>query len=136
MFHTLSNISSCKNDVTPKELNELFSKTMQNNKNQGVTGILIFKNNLFFQILEGQKETLAQLFTKIIEDSRHSHIIKIIDHAIEERAFNDYETGFEIIDNTEKIKKLKQYINWLKLAELKSIDNVIKTIENFIGERI
>ena len=87
---------------------------------------------MFFQVLEGDYNFIKDLYLKIEKDERHWHVIKIIDNPIGIRAFNDYETGFGIVDNQEKFSKLKNYVNWLKIAELHSIANVIKSIENFV----
>ncbi len=62
-------------DLTDKnyssEIIKIVNKSRINNKNLGVTGILLFSGSHVFQYLEGDNDTIATLLYRIKKDSRH-----------------------------------------------------------------
>jgi adenylate cyclase len=46
-----------------------------NNKKKGITGVLIFVQGLFFQLLEGDEKIVDELFAYIKEDERHEEVM-------------------------------------------------------------
>jgi len=133
MLYNLCYVSSSKASLTAKDLEHLFHVNKRNNMELNISGILVYNNGNFLQILEGEKQKIDSLYKKISKDHRHSDIIKLISTSINERIFKDYENGFIIVNDIKKLKQLENYLNWLKEAEIKSVDKVIRIIENFIG---
>tara|TARA_R110002012_G_scaffold127225_1_gene279410 strand:- start:5194 stop:5346 length:153 start_codon:yes stop_codon:yes gene_type:complete len=43
--------------------------------------------------------------------------------------------GFLIVNDLKKQKTLEDYLNWLKQAEIESVDKVVGIIENFINNK-
>lgn len=132
MLQTICYVSNSSPNLTNKELQELLHSTKENNLKLKISGVLIHNNGNFFQIIEGLQKNIEALYRKIMIDKRHHHVIELINQPIKQRVFRDYETSFSIIDNSEKMQKLETYLNWLKNAEMKSIDKLIKVTENFI----
>ncbi len=132
MLQTICYVSNSKINLTTKELQKLFYSAKKNNLKHKISGILIHDNGNFFQIIEGSKKNIKKIYKKIAQDKRHHHVIELINQSIKQRVFKEYETEFSIIDDNEKIQKLENYLNWLKNAEMKSIDKLVKVIENFI----
>lgn len=84
-------------ETTPfsqKDITTLLGKARFNNDKLGVTGMLLYDNGSFFQILEGQPETVTLILDEIQKDQRHNHIVKIIHEEIEERNFSDWTMGY------------------------------------------
>lgn len=135
MLYNLCYVSSAKNNLSNLDLEHLFVVNKRNNIDLDISGILIYNNGNFLQILEGEQQKVHTLYTKISKDGRHNSIIKLIDTPIEERIFDDYGSGFIIIDDNKKLNQLKHYINWIKEAELSHVDKVIKIVENFIDKK-
>lgn len=84
-------------ETTPfsqKDIATLLGKARFNNDKLGVTGMLLYDNGSFFQILEGQPETVTLILDEIQKDQRHNHIVKIIHEEIEERNFSDWTMGY------------------------------------------
>lgn len=134
MLHTLCYVSSCKDTLTAKDLEHLFLVNKRNNTEHGVSGILIYNNGNFLQILEGDEDTVKNIFKKIKRDSRHRNLITLINNSIDERIFHDYESGFIHFEDPKKRKELRNYISWLKEAEIKNVDKVVRIVENFIAK--
>lgn len=132
MLKTICYISDSQEHESLDKLNDLYLKAKANNLKNNITGILIYKNQNFLQVLEGQQGIVDQTFTKIRYDSRHQNIFKVINTSIEERIFEDYNFGFTIIDNKNGLNNLYNYLEWLKDANNKLANKVITMVENFI----
>lgn len=135
MLYNLCYVSSAINTLSEEDLEHLFRVNKRNNTHLNISGILVYNNGNFLQILEGEKLRIQNLFRKICQDSRHNNIIKLIDTSIEERIFDDYELGFVTVDDNKKRKQLTSYLNWIKEAELMTVDKVIHIVENFIDNK-
>lgn len=103
-----------------------------NNKKNEISGILIFFDEFIFQILEGPDEAVERLFEdEIKKDERHSNILKLEDHLIEEREFKDW--GLETIqldrDETNLLMPIRKMINQLAhiVTQLNDSYSVIST---------
>lgn len=132
MAYTLCYVSSSRDDLSASDLEHLFYVNKRNNTELNISGILIYNHGNFLQILEGEEQKITSLFKKISQDKRHNSIIKLIESTISERIFDDYENGFVLVNDNKKLSELQQYLNWIKEAEMKNVDKVIKIVENFI----
>ena len=76
----------------------MHAKVERNNAARGITGMLLYANGSFFQVLEGPEATLEQLFAKIAADPRHQRVTRIIQESIPQRAFADWAMGFSQLE--------------------------------------
>ncbi len=132
MLTTICYISSADKKLGQNELNQLFNNAKINNSKFDISGILIHQDGNFLQILEGENEKIDEVYQRIKLDNRHSNILQIINHPITSSIFEGYQTGFSIVNNNKKIEQLKTYLEWVKSAEIASVDKIIGIIENFI----
>ena len=65
------------------------------NAARGVTGMLLYVEGSFFQILEGPQGTVEELLRKIETDPRHKRVTVIGREPILERSFGDWTMGYE-----------------------------------------
>jgi len=77
-----------------EELSGLLRLARQNNAKEDITGMLLYAEGSFFQILEGEEEKTRLLFEKIEKDRRHHSITIIIQEPIAERSFGDWTMGY------------------------------------------
>jgi hypothetical protein len=136
MLSTVCYISSASKSLENLNLKHLYNTSKINNAQQHITGILIYQNGNFLQILEGENKNINKLYRLIKRDNRHTNILQIINKSILAPIFEDYQTGFSIVDNSKKIERLKTYLKWVKSAEMESVDKIIGIIENFIGLKV
>lgn len=94
-------VSRAQQPFTDDELTSLLSKIRPKNQARGVTGMLLYDDRAFLQILEGQKDDLSLLFELIHKDPRHHQIVTILEKPISQRQFGDWSMGFERVDNTQ-----------------------------------
>ncbi len=76
------------------ELVDLLAFARKFNEQNDLTGMLLYVDGSFFQILEGDPKTLHDLYFRIERDTRHAHVIKLIEMPIQERAFSEWSMGF------------------------------------------
>ena len=80
--------------LTPAELDAILEVSRTNNAKAGITGMLLYQDGSFFQILEGDRAVVAALYDKIGCDKRHARVTKIVLESIEQRAFGEWTMGY------------------------------------------
>ena len=75
--------------LTSAEIARLVQQSRASNKENGITGILLHVEDTFFQVLEGDSEVVEALYGKILTDTRHTRITRIIFEPIARRFFGD-----------------------------------------------
>ena len=65
-------VSSAVKLFSDEELVQLLEASRENNSKIGVTGMLLYKEGNFMQLIEGPEESVRSLHAKISIDPRHS----------------------------------------------------------------
>lgn len=76
-------------------LNSIHSHAVRNNTARTVTGMLLFSQGRFLQVLEGERKDVQHTFDRIKEDARHDHVTLISESPIAERSFSHWNMGFK-----------------------------------------
>jgi Sensors of blue-light using FAD len=79
--------------VDQEELVAILKKSKANNAKSGVTGALCFSEGVFMQVLEGGRNAVNQLYTRIAVDARHRDVVLLSYDEIEERRFAGWSMG-------------------------------------------
>jgi acylphosphatase len=87
--------------LSAAEISALLDQCRRKNATLGVTGMLLYQNGSFLQVLEGEREAVDQLFEKISADPRHARVTKIVEEPIAERAFANWSMGYPRISSQE-----------------------------------
>ena len=133
MIKTICYISNKNEDLSNDELDDLLKYLVKKNDEIHISGILMLKNNHFFQIMEGEADTVNNLYDVIKKDLRHHGLIKLLETSITDRIFEDYQTNhFSVLTDYSSLKKLKIYFDWIKEANIIAIDELIALTNNFI----
>ncbi len=81
-------ISRLANPLSVDEIKAIGITSSQNNKRANITGLLVYFEKLFFQIIEGDEERIDQLYEKISNDPRHKDIVRLkTEDGIDQRLF-------------------------------------------------
>jgi hypothetical protein len=83
------------------ELAELLKAARKHNQAAGLTGMLLYTEGSFFQVLEGVPDAVEALYAKIELDKRHDQVTKIVTEAIPSRSFADWTMGFSQVSRKE-----------------------------------
>lgn len=82
-------------------LNSIHSHAVRNNTARTVTGMLLYSQGRFLQVLEGERKDVLYTFERIKEDSRHGHVTLISHGPITERCFSHWNMGFKQLPASE-----------------------------------
>ena len=93
--------SRASRDFSKEELLQLLAKVRSKNDSLDVTGMLLYENGDFLQVLEGEEEVIESLYRLIACDSRHMKVVKIAAEAIAERQFEDWSMGYASLSRKE-----------------------------------
>ena len=83
------------------EIPQLLEKTRTANASRQITGMLLYIEGSFFQVLEGNSEPVDALFRRISADPRHRNVTLIIREPIPERSFGEWTMGFAALGRLE-----------------------------------
>lgn len=86
--------SAAIRDFTAAELKDLLHVARENNARLGLTGMLLYAEGSFFQVLEGPAQVVEELYASIERDPRHEQITMIIKEPIPKRSFDAWTMGF------------------------------------------
>jgi hypothetical protein len=88
--------------VTPFDsaaLQELLITSRRNNLQLGLTGMLLYRDGEFMQVLEGEQATVQTMYARIARDPRHQRITTILEGPTDARHFPDWSMGFRDLDD-------------------------------------
>ena len=87
-------ISAASKSFDPAELREMLKESNVRNKEAGITGMLLYKDGQFMQVLEGPGEAVTTTFSRISKDPRHHDIKVLLQGAVQERRFPGWSMAF------------------------------------------
>ncbi|WP_142785352.1 BLUF domain-containing protein [Changchengzhania lutea] len=126
MIYTICYVSSASHTIQEDELNSLFESTKTLNHLNSITGILLYLEGNFLQILEGEERQLKSLMEKIEMDDRHHNIIIILNKKNKVRIFKEYNSGFSIIKSKSNLADLKTYLYQNNSPYAKPVSRIIE----------
>jgi hypothetical protein len=91
-------VSSATKPFTSGELRALLKVARPRNERQGISGILLYKNGSFLQVIEGDSPAVDELFGKIKKDPRHEGVVLLSRREIKEHNFPAWSMGFLAVD--------------------------------------
>ena len=93
-MHRVVYISSAPVPWSPEDLADLLAVSRRNNAAAGITGMLLYHEQSFLQVLEGEEPALSACFDRIARDPRHRNLIVMWRGAAAERIFANWQMGF------------------------------------------
>ena len=76
--------------IDPKSINAIAEVSASRNRELGVSGILLATRTSFLQVLEGETQSINQIYRSILGDARHSEVILIGYQPIAESQFKQW----------------------------------------------
>ncbi len=93
--------SRAESSVSQAAILEILDRARVKNASLGVTGMLLYCEGSFFQVLEGVPDVVETLFDRIGRDRRHSAVTKLLRTAVAERGFPQWSMGYSKISRQE-----------------------------------
>ena len=86
--------SSSSRLFSDQELVQLLTQSHETNTRLGITGMLLYKDGNFMQVLEGPEEAVRERYAVITRDPRHHGVIRLLQETIPARQFPTWSMGF------------------------------------------
>ncbi len=96
-----------------QDLADLLAQARANNERKGITGMLLYKDGRFIQLLEGHEEPVQESFERIRKDERHTAVELLWLRYAQYRDFPDWTMGFVNADELDPTT-LKGYSSFLE----------------------
>lgn len=80
--------------LTPAAVEELLVKARQHNLRKHLTGLLLFDSQCFLQVLEGARDSVSEVYCKIVRDPRHRRVLLLEATAVDARRFDRWQMAF------------------------------------------
>jgi len=93
-MHHIIYLSWATAPFSDQQLHDLLHEARSYNTQCGVTGIMLYGNGCFMQVLEGEQATVRALYEHIKQDDRHRDVTAFADKAIAQRAFGEWAMAF------------------------------------------
>ena len=97
-MYRLIYVSSETSPFTDERLDELLQQSRRANLASGITGLLLYMDGHFMQILEGSKAAVLALIAKIKSDPRHRDLTVLMEGETPNREFQEWSMGFRTLD--------------------------------------
>jgi hypothetical protein len=95
------------------ELSSLLAIARTNNERVGVTGMLLYHEGSFLQVLEGEASAVDAVFQRIGRDKRHHRVMPLLRREMDGRHFESWRMGFASLKNLPQ--NLPGYSDYLRL---------------------
>jgi len=112
LYH-LGYCSTVTASLTAAELIGLLQSARRRNQELDVTGLLLHREDSFFQIIEGSRENVLAVFERIRTDTRHQRITVLFEGPATHREFSDWRMGFVELDNVD-VRMLPGFSHFLR----------------------
>lgn len=97
----VSYVSCTSQPMSAEELLSLLHECRTNNEKLGVTGMLLYGNGTFLQVIEGEDKVIDALVDRICEDQRHAAVEMLKRKEIAERQYAEWSMGFDEVSDEE-----------------------------------
>lgn len=93
-MHQIIYLSQATAPFGNAQLQSLVQRVRVINAQHGITGLLLYGNEQFLQVLEGERAALHARYVRIQQDARHRDITTLADKAVAARAFPTWHMAF------------------------------------------
>lgn len=98
MIYQIVYRSVATQDFWPEDLFALVETARRKNALRSVTGMLLFHEGIFLQLLEGPKRETEGVFEFVKRDPRHKEVEVLLAAGAPERQFPEWTMGFERLE--------------------------------------
>lgn len=110
-FYTICYISKVSTGLSEEQMQELFTHSTITNNTNGIKGILLSAMGNFFQVLEGSKDQVVNLYNTIKDDKRHQDIYEVFNRPVLKPVFTNYNSVFNVVKTVEELEQIKIYLD-------------------------
>lgn len=113
VFYTVYS-SAASHALSDGELNTLLTVSRRNNRRDNITGLLLYVEGNFFQVLEGKQPAVEALYERILRDTRHSRVVHLVKGEHPRRQFPEWAMAFRRASGSDVEARLPGFTNALE----------------------
>jgi hypothetical protein len=91
---SITYISSATALLSEQDLVRMLTKIRPLNQQQGITGMMLYRDGNIIQTIEGPDDVVMNVFKKIEADVRHKDVMVLLKESVERRQFPEWSMGF------------------------------------------
>ena len=133
MVYRLVYISKAHKDLSDRELDKILSVSREGNARKDISGLLLFVDGDFLQVLEGEKSGVENLYEHIGLDSRHFRVKRLQSGETTERLFGDWSMAYTPFSPEETRKLIGDGDFFTKFSPSNDSDEQTRELLKFIG---
>ncbi len=120
------------------DIGDIITTSKANNPKRGVTGILLYHQGKFVQVIEGEEKDLRSLMRIIEKDERHTNLEYLVDETINERGFDQWNMDFFNLSDKDSlnVEQMKEISRLYKKQPLIRSDQLVKMYEDLLKEGV
>ena len=97
------------------EIAEILSQSHRNNGRCGITGMLLYRDGNFLQVLEGPAAAVDSTLNRIRADERHRGIVLMKKENVDNRRFSEWTMAFKRVNSAE-MQGIEGYSPFMELS--------------------
>jgi hypothetical protein len=101
MLSQLVYVSTRKPNCSAEEIEKILESCEKNNPPLNITGVLLYSERKFIQLVEGESKVIVGLYDKIKKDTRHLNPMMISYNPVSEKSFPSWHMAKRDISKTE-----------------------------------
>ncbi len=136
MYKYISYISEQSCILSEADIRRLLFQCRTNNRNYGITGILIHFNGIFTQFFEGPEDAVDLIYTKIRKDNRHRNLKELISGYDNKRYYSNWSMAYRPLNKEEltEILGFRELDRDLLFSNTENIDHFgVNILRNFVN---
>ena len=126
MLYRIIYVSAARELFSDEGIVDLLDVSRRNNREADITGLMIYHDGNFFQVLEGPEQEVVSLYDRICNDSRHCEQVLLWQGSVDERAFPDWRMGFSRFEQVATAKR----------DGMQPLEDVIATREENVSDAV
>lgn len=83
------------------QLREMLALARLHNSRKQITGLLLYSEGIFVQVLEGPENEIQELYARVQRDSRHTEVETVSEGLLPKRQFAEWSMDFDLADGPE-----------------------------------
>jgi len=120
MILQLLYISQAATPMDTQALMDLLAQCHRNNRELGLTGLLMYSGGNFIQLLEGDPASVSQMYDRIRHDRRHTNVRLLLQEPAKRRIFDRWRMGLLNMDDGEALDRDRLFEVCRRLEEGKT----------------
>ncbi len=108
-MHALIYTSKAVDSFVSSEIYDMLNNARAFNQEHRITGCLLYHQNQFIQLLEGEAPMVRELYSRIEKDRRHTSLALLSEERIDSRIFEEWHMAFYNFSSPEEDAIFKEH---------------------------